>query len=151
MTTAEEPPTKRPPEALTAERKDLMSIREAANVTGVPDTTIRSWIFTGKAGRKMPTYRARGDMNTIMVSRTLVEQWASTKPRAPRKLADRVADGSVKSGHVQLNLETATKLIELEGLMQKRLGMPLTHSFVLSTALDSALRLERARAPRDGA
>lgn len=131
-------PTKRAPHAPSLKR-DLMTIRDAAAMADVDVATIRKWIHDGKNGRKMPTYRAHGDAETVLVSLSLIERWRDKPPR-------KRPDPAPETAAFTLNRGDTEKLRELEGLMQARLGMKLTHTFCVSSALDHAIRLERARA-----
>lgn len=125
--------------------KDLATIRDASARLGVDENTIRDWIKTGKGNskqkRKLPTYRAPGEAEVTLVSLAQVQRWCDIQNKQPRTKA-----GTAESASMHLNPEVTAKLHEATRMVNRRLGMQVPMTFVLSLALDGLIKLEALRA-----
>lgn len=118
---------------------DVASVREASRSTGVSVDTIRQWIYTGKGGVKLGTYRVPETPSLVLVSPKAVLAFRDKKTGKTR----RVGRGPVS---VHLIAPTADELRELARLMGERLGVCLSPSDVMRTIVADALRRERKNA-----
>lgn len=121
--------------------KDLISVREAAAAAGVSVRAVRNWIFTGKNGRKLPTYRQPNLPDRVLVSRATVMIFQASR-------AGRRRPGGSGPIAVSLDKNLADEVRELVRMMSARIGVRLSMAEALRSAAAYALRLEKARAER---
>lgn len=122
---------------------DLCTLRQAESEFGINVNTLRRWIYHGKGGRKLPTFRSRSDITTILVSRASVQAFQAKQEHRSRRLAN---------GGLGLRLQEpdANDLRKLAQLMTARVGIPIAYSEALRSAVRSAIRMEESRAQGDG-
>jgi hypothetical protein len=116
---------------------DLLAVRVAADRVGVTDKTLRSYIYEGRHGKKLRTYRMPFDPNMVLVSLAEVVRFSSESLRQPHKLRYESPPPQVV---LRCTDEVGRALLFLREAAIARLGCKITY-----TALLEMLILEAAR------
>mgnify|MGYP001482973888 CR=1 FL=1 len=116
---------------------DLLRIRAAAERVGLTVLTVRNYIYEGRHGRKLRTYRFPDDPNTVLVSLAELVRMASEVRRQARKANYEGVPDQVK-WNPSSDVGQALKFVREATIA--RLGVSVTYP-----ALLSMLILEHAR------
>jgi len=121
---------------------DLVTVREAVGKMADPlinHATVRGWIYQGRGGLRLKTYRLPGDAHHVLVSMGEAETFIK---RAVRSRARR--ERKVGYGRTSFTLEDAAAngLRALAAAYTKRLGVVITLSVAVQLSIKNALRAE---------
>lgn len=122
---------------------DLVALRTASDECGVSVHTLRGWIYQGKGGRKLPTFRAQGDPHTVRVSRASVHAFKDSRTGKTRAT-------NLGRMTISLDRDSAADCRELTRLVSQRIGVHLSCTEAMRSVIQNALRLEVLRAEQAG-
>lgn len=118
---------------------DLITLRAAADHTAMSVEVIRKWIYSGKGGKKLQTYREPGKPEIVLVSQAAVMFFKEMKNCVKRTLA---------TGGLGLRFQDddAASVRKLALLMSNRIGIPISYTEALRGAIQRAIQWEESRA-----